>query len=489
MTLFMIETDTVESGATSIDSLTTSLTDLSSKVSGYDSSCSDSEIASAFKNATSCISNNISACATKFSNTSGYINSVVASHTTLQNGLKFQSSKEKAAAEKASKSGSGSYSGSYSGGGYMGGGSTGGGSTGGGHSSTSYTTPTKTTAVEPAKPVEIKEKVKGIDHKKVVVDSLSELGKKLFKHEDLVYNAAGYATIGGMFIIACSKAYGEVGDELEFTLSDGQKFKCIIGEINDNTDGKIQFFINDKWKENGEENFQNEIGNYITKIENKGVNAKYTVGVKVASAIDWATATAADNSHGYSQQTRWGNPNYDCSSFVISSYEAAGINVKESGATYTGNMRQAFVRAGFEWIPGTPDVNTLQPGDVVLNEGKHTEMYIGNGKLIGAHGNSDGQDGDSSGNEISITNYSNKSWDGVLRYVGKNTAEASNDPVTVPTAPRVTITNNTAVTNNSQNNSDSNANSDNDNNDNSQDNDNNKEDSSSNNESSEGVAV
>ena len=44
MTLFMIETDTVESGATSIDSLTTSLTDLSSKVSGYDSSCSDSEI-------------------------------------------------------------------------------------------------------------------------------------------------------------------------------------------------------------------------------------------------------------------------------------------------------------------------------------------------------------------------------------------------------------------------------------------------------------
>ena len=102
-------------------------------------------------------------------------------------------------------------------------------------------------------------------------------------------------------------------------------------------------------------------------------------------------------------------------------------------------MRSAFTKVGFEWIPGTPDVNKLQPGDVVLNEGPHTEMYIGNGKLIGAHGNSDGRDGDSSGNEISITNYSNKNWDGVLRYVGTGTAEQSSTPVTVPTAPRIKL--------------------------------------------------
>ena len=147
-------------------------------------------------------------------------------------------------------------------------------------------------------------------------------------------------------------------------------------------------------------------------------NGDITVDAAVKSAIDWALKTANDNLHGYSQNTRWGNPNYDCSSFVISAYEAAGIPVVEAGATYTGDMRAAFLKCGFEWIPGNPDVNSLQPGDILLDESDHTEMYIGNGQNVGAHSNYDGFNGDSSGREVCVGNYYSHPWDGVLRYVG-----------------------------------------------------------------------
>lgn len=141
----------------------------------------------------------------------------------------------------------------------------------------------------------------------------------------------------------------------------------------------------------------------------------------VQGAIDWALNTAADDSVGYSQNTRWGNPNYDCSSFVITAYQSAGIPVKDNGATYTGNMRNAFVNSGFEWIPGNPNVSDLQPGDVLLDEDSHTEMYIGNGQNVGAHSNKDGVDGDSSGKEVCVGNYYDHPWDGVLRYSGTTT--------------------------------------------------------------------
>ena len=46
-------------------------------------------------------------------------------------------------------------------------------------------------------------------------------------------------------------------------------------------------------------------------------------------------------------------------------------------------------------------------------------MYIGNGKNVGAHGNLDGVDGDSSGKELCVSDYPRRSWDGVLRYTGQ----------------------------------------------------------------------
>ena len=138
----------------------------------------------------------------------------------------------------------------------------------------------------------------------------------------------------------------------------------------------------------------------------------------IKKALDWALETAKDNTHGYSQAVRWG-PDYDCSSFIISAYENAGLKVKEAGASYTGNMRDAFEKCGFGAYPRQP-VSKLEPGDVLLNERHHAVMYIGDGKVVAAR-SSDGfpQSGDQSSREICIQDYydwPDGGWDCVLRY-------------------------------------------------------------------------
>ena len=60
-------------------------------------------------------------------------------------------------------------------------------------------------------------------------------------------------------------------------------------------------------------------------------------------AVQWAVDTANDQSHGYSQQNRWG-PDYDCSSFVLSAFKAAGADT--GNATYTGNLSD-LLKHGF----------------------------------------------------------------------------------------------------------------------------------------------
>ena len=144
-------------------------------------------------------------------------------------------------------------------------------------------------------------------------------------------------------------------------------------------------------------------------------------------ALNWALETAKDDTHGYSQLMRWG-PDYDCSSFIISAYEQAGLKLKEAGASYTGNIKTVLLRCGFTALPDLPE-NQLIPGDVLLNEQNHTVMYIGNGKVVAAR-SSDGypQSGDQSSREICIQNYYDYPWDCVLRYTGTK----SSGPVRVP---------------------------------------------------------
>lgn len=138
----------------------------------------------------------------------------------------------------------------------------------------------------------------------------------------------------------------------------------------------------------------------------------------IDKAIAYAVGIANDDSHGYDQINRWG-PDFDCSSLVIESFEQAGVQVKEHGATYTGNMRKAFLACGFVEVP----LAKRQRGDVLLNEQHHTALMIDDKRIVQASINEKGtikggKTGDQTGMEISVRNYYkySKGWDVVLRY-------------------------------------------------------------------------
>lgn len=138
----------------------------------------------------------------------------------------------------------------------------------------------------------------------------------------------------------------------------------------------------------------------------------------IEEACNYMIDLATDNSHGYSQYNRW-LPDVDCSSSIILAYEQTGV--KKAGATYTGNMRTAFVKCGFEAIPYKKGM-TLIRGDVLLNEKHHTCLYLGNKKIVQAScsetGGITGRTGDQTGREVAIGNFYefSKGWDYVLRY-------------------------------------------------------------------------
>ena len=143
----------------------------------------------------------------------------------------------------------------------------------------------------------------------------------------------------------------------------------------------------------------------------------------IETAISWALGIANDPSHGYDQNNRWG-PDYDCSSLVISAFKAAGLPLT---ATYTGNMKYDFLRNGFRDAAelNVVELNMgagLKRGDVLLNERKHTAIYLGDGTMVQASinergGITGGATGDQTGREIVISTYRNYPWDIVLRYV------------------------------------------------------------------------
>lgn len=158
----------------------------------------------------------------------------------------------------------------------------------------------------------------------------------------------------------------------------------------------------------------------------------------IDKAVSLAVKISDDQTHGYDQAKRWG-PDYDCASFLITVWQDVGVPVKSAGATYTGNMYKAFLKCGFKDVIDKINLVTgygLQKGDVLLNKGNHTEMYIGNGKVVKASINENGKitggkEGDQSGREIYVGNYYNYPWDCVLRYEG-NGAESREDEIAKP---------------------------------------------------------
>lgn len=146
-----------------------------------------------------------------------------------------------------------------------------------------------------------------------------------------------------------------------------------------------------------------------------------------------AIQIAEDNSHGYSQASRWG-PDYDCSSFVCQMFEDAGIPLKSCGGTYTGNMLSAALKAGFIQVP----LAQRKRGDILLRHTSgsdgHTAICLGSGMLVHAAGTyGHPESGDQSGQEICIQNYYDAGWQYCLRYPEEAEAEEQEDlPAATP---------------------------------------------------------
>lgn len=156
-------------------------------------------------------------------------------------------------------------------------------------------------------------------------------------------------------------------------------------------------------------------------------------------AIDLFRHLIEHDWHGYSQVSRWGDGegtcpvtingktyyleqgDRDCSSAIISVFEAAGISC--GGATYTGNMRACMTGTGnFRWHPMSSGY-VAKPGDVYLNEACHTAMCTSAvpdllGEFsISETGGIDGAEGDQTGWESHECVYYNYPWDGILECI------------------------------------------------------------------------
>ncbi|WP_163428010.1 peptidoglycan amidohydrolase family protein [Eubacterium pyruvativorans] len=159
---------------------------------------------------------------------------------------------------------------------------------------------------------------------------------------------------------------------------------------------------------------------------------------KVEKAIAWAIDAANDPATGYSMTNRWG-PDYDCGSFVTSAFRNAGFGL--SGFTNVTSMRSVYTREGFTWIDwddlgatGSHSVPLLlKRGDILVDQDRHTELYIGDGMDVAAHQTyGHPETGDQTGKEVSVSafynNYGGVSWDGILRYTGNTSSGTASKP-------------------------------------------------------------
>lgn len=149
----------------------------------------------------------------------------------------------------------------------------------------------------------------------------------------------------------------------------------------------------------------------------------------ISKLVDFLIDLANDNLKGYSQIRRTiskirynGKKDYDCSSAVLSGLLYAGVDI--GSATYTNNMYEPLIKAGFKNVKDSIDTKTgrgSKIGDIYLRlttskRGGHTFCIIDtNLNIVQATSDYDGVIGDSSTKEIRIQPYYDMNADYVLR--------------------------------------------------------------------------
>lgn len=137
----------------------------------------------------------------------------------------------------------------------------------------------------------------------------------------------------------------------------------------------------------------------------------------IEKTVEFAKQTAKDDSHGYDQNNRMGDPDFDCSSFVARCLREGGFPVALD--SWTGNLEPQLVKCGFRIV----DDKSIKPGDIFLTPGHHVVIAVSpdriahasineNGKITG------GKPGDQTGKEICIRSFYTPAygWKYHLRY-------------------------------------------------------------------------
>ena len=461
MSVFMIETDLVSSTASSMDILSSEVSNLSSSVNGYDTSCEEFD----FSSVKSLIASNLDACSIKISNTSGVLNSVVSSHTNLQNSLQFESTEEKAAKEAAKQqqqasTGSGSNSGSYN---YSGGssGSSGGGYYGGGGYTAgvggSYISLGSVTETQPVVTTEEKEKAISMLDKEVYTEeearqrmvdlAETQLGNKdeseyvkMFQESEgtpwcsefvaWCADQCGYTDAGiipkfadAESGVAWFKKNGQFKDrsytpkagDIIFVGGDSPTHTAMVVDVKDGKILTIEGNVGDEVKRGSYDIGSSRIYGFGTPNYGKVVIEQPE---EIKSAVEWAQTISKDDTYGYGTDTE-SSKQLSSMGLVTEAYKKAGIKIE---MTDIKTYDKALEKAGFVEVTDKVDLKTgkgLQRGDVLwmsTEDGKgHTELATGYGKLVGSRGDKDNTEGDSSGEEISEIDYYNNNWVKVLR--------------------------------------------------------------------------
>ena len=125
---------------------------------------------------------------------------------------------------------------------------------------------------------------------------------------------------------------------------------------------------------------------------------------KVEKYLAKMTEMANDSSIGYSQVSRFLNPNVDCASFIYYALLNSGVIGDEGYAFNCESMGGVLKANGFKEY--SYDSSILKRGDIVVDPQHHATTYYGDGKQIAAHSNYSGGDGDPDDNEVNISTYS-----------------------------------------------------------------------------------
>ena len=291
MALFVLDTEIVTTGSGSTKSISSQLNDIAGAVASYVVD-TDTEESFNFAGARDVIAQNIEACATKVSNSSGYMEAVVTSHTALQQN-EFMSPAEKARMQSQASGGKGLES--YGGGGYGGGGSYGGGSYGGGSygGGGSYNADNFVIAdglvTDPTKDRE-SVLLSTVACAYLATDQVTLPTIQLLNESKAT--SEGYLKIGSRYLIACDKSIANVGDVLSFVKEDGSVVEFVVATTTTSKDSKntITFIMDPNNKTPVAIDDYKNLYNNVKEVKNRGNIAE----VSKTDALVSGTETSTD---------------------------------------------------------------------------------------------------------------------------------------------------------------------------------------------------